>query len=109
MTLESALKYLSKPLFVGFVIAIGLLNFYTIHLIKLRRAQTEKNIKHQEINFWNDLIRQNSTYRDAYLGLSYFYQKEGDPEIAKIYLKKAYMIDPNNEEVKGAYSEISSF
>lgn len=109
MTLTSALKYLIKPLFVGFVVAISILNFYNIHLTKLKRTQMEKIVKHQEVNFWSEVIKQNGSYRDAYLKLSNFYQNEGNPEIAKIYLKKAYMLDPNNEKVKGAYSEESSF
>ena len=104
-----AKKYFLKHLLTCLLIALSLLNFYTIGLIKQKRIVAQESMKQQEINFWNEVIKQNGHFRDAYLALAKHYQKIGKREIARIYLKKAYGIDPNNEEVKGAYFESSAF
>ncbi len=109
MTFIAALKCLAKPLLIGFIIALSLFNIYSIHLTKMKQTRAQEVLKHQEVNFWNEVIKQNGHFRDAYLALAGYYQKLGRNEIAKIYLKKAHAIDPNSEKVKGAYLESSSF
>jgi len=100
---------LAKPLTIFLVLLISAFNLFAIYEIKQKRTQIDHAFKHEEINFWSEVIKQNGSYRDAYLRLSQYYQANGNKDVAYIYLKKAHLLDPNNEEVKGAYSEVSSF
>lgn len=52
----------------------------------------EKNKTQKQINYWQNLISQNPTYRDAYLKLFSLSKDE-------TFLQKAKQLDPNFEEL----------
>lgn len=62
-----------------------------------------------QINYWEKLIKNQPTYRDGYLELSFLYYQLNYEEPAFRYWKKAKEIDPNNKTVLEMESLFKSY
>lgn len=71
---------------------LGLANIYG-HMIKEPRVIVLDTTE-ADIAFWENIQRNNPTYRDAYIVLSQIKSKEGDVLGAKTMIEEALEVDP---------------
>ena len=62
----------------------------------------EQQILFEELAFWDEIIVNYPTYRDAYLEKARVAYSLGDRKLARDAVHEAYEIDPNSERVAQA-------
>lgn len=58
------------------------------------------NVLKNDITYWQDIVKNNPTYRDGYIILSKLYLEDNQLKTAQNLIRKAYTLDPLNESVK---------
>lgn len=66
---------------------------------QVERQVYAKGYLEKEIDYWQSLLNDQPGYLDAYLNLSLIHYQLFDEDLSRDYWRKAWKIDPNDEDV----------
>ena len=66
---------------------------------KVLGEQTQIKEKQEIVYFWERVVREKPDYRDGWLQLAAAYTRLGEKDLARMAIKQAKVLDPNNEVI----------
>ena len=100
-------KYTGKFLFLYLGILVFILSILSLAIyVSCRERQEEYLNSARKLVYWEEVIRANPNFPDAYYNAAYFAAKKGDLRLAVRYVDSALYLDRDFEQAKALKSEI---
>ena len=99
--------YTGKFLFLYLGILVLILSFLSLVVyVSYQSRREEYLLTSGQLVYWEDVIRANPNYPDAYYNAAYFAARTGNSRLALRYVDSALYLDQDFEEAKELKSEI---
>lgn len=100
-------KYTGKFLFLYLGILVLILSLLSLTVyVSYQSRQEEYMSASEQLVYWEDVIRANPNYPDAYYNAAYFAARTGNSRLALRYVDSALYLDRDFEEAKELKEEI---